>query len=180
MFRCLTLWLVLLVPGAQAADIAPCLDCHRSEASGGLAPQLDGQHREYLQVQLTRFREHMRPAFPMQDLAQGLDDRLVAELAAEFSARPWSAVPARIDAEAARRGAAFAERRDCTACHGEAMHGGGSIPRLAGQSPTYLAQQLRQFAAGERHHPPAGGGQRMQSLAPGEAEDLAQWLASLP
>ena len=179
MLRCL-LWLALLAPGAHAAEIAPCLDCHRSQASGGLAPQLDGQHREYLQIQLTRFREHMRPAFPMQDLAQGLDDERIAELASAFAERDWPAPPERIDAAAVSRGAALAEGRDCVACHGHSMHGGGSIPRLAGQSPGYLAQQLRQFAAGERHHPPAGGGQRMQSLAPGQAEDLAQWLASLP
>lgn len=179
MRRCM-LWLVLLAPSAYAAEIAPCLDCHRSAASGGLAPQLDGQHREYLEIQLTRFREHMRPVFPMQDLAQGLDDALVAELAAAFSDREWSNSPARLDDGAIARGARLGALRDCRACHGQALHGSGSIPRIAGQAPAYLAQQLRQFAADERHHPPTGGGQRMQSLAPGEAEDLAQWLASLP
>lgn len=179
MLRWIMLCLLLHVGPLGASDLAPCLDCHRSPASGGLAPGLDGQHRAYLQIQLTRFREHMRPAFPMQDLSQGLDDALIAELAGAFAARDWQPYRGRINPEAAERGAALAARRDCQSCHGDALLGGAEVPRLAGQSQPYLRQQLLQFVAGERYHPPTGGGQRMQALEGNEVEDLSHWLASL-
>ena len=171
---------MLLCPGlAVAADPAPCLECHAGTASKGLAPVLEGQHREYLEIQLTRFREHMRPSFPMRDLSQGLDDEVIRALAAELSARPWRSMRQPPGGESATRGEALAGQRDCAACHGESMLGGGSIPRLAGQSAAYLQQQLQAFSAGQRYHPPTGGGQRMQALSDVQAADLARWLGSL-
>jgi cytochrome c553 len=171
--------LVLLSAVVAAADPTPCLDCHRSGASQGLAPLLEGQHAEYLRIQLTRFREHLRPSFPMTDLSQGLDAPLIDALATTLSARPWEGFSGRINREAAARGAELGRLRDCRACHGEAMRGTGSIPRLAGQAPAYLRQQLEAFVAGDRYHPPTGGGQRMQALSAQQSEDLAYWLASL-
>lgn len=49
----------------------------------------------------------------------------------------------------------------CTACHGAQLQGGSApsgtgpvaAPRLAGQSPGYLARQLRAFRAGDRVDP---------------------------
>lgn len=179
MLRWILLGLLLMIGPLRAANLSPCLDCHRSAATAGLAPALDGQHRDYLQTQLTRFREHMRPAFPMVDLAQGLDDPLIAELATAFAERAWQPYSGRIDPNAAKRGGESAAGRDCRACHGDAMKGGGDIPRLAGQAQPYLRQQLLQFVQGERHHPPTGGGQHMHTLKEDEAEALSHWLSSL-
>jgi cytochrome c553 len=173
------LLLLLFSATAALADPAPCLECHRRGASGGLAPLLEGQHAEYLRTQLTRFREHLRPSFPMTDLSQGLHEQLIEALAAALAARPWQDFAGRINREAAARGSELAARRDCRSCHGEALRGGDSIPRLAGQSPAYLRRQLEAFAAGDRYHPPTGGGQRMQALSAQQSEDLAYWLASL-
>lgn len=179
MHRCLFV-LLLILPGlAPAADPGACLDCHQAQASRGLAPLLEGQHAEYLGIQLTRFRDHLRAGFPMRDLAQGLDDALIEGLAAELAGRDWPAQRARLDPEAVARGEALAGQRDCAACHGEGMLGGGSIPRLAGQAPAYLRGQLEAFSRFDRHHPPTGGGQRMQALSSEQSDELAQWLASL-
>ncbi len=51
----------------------------------------------------------------------------------------------------------MAERtRACTACHGEQGRAGpdGYYPRIAGKPAGYLHNQLRNFAAGQRHYEP--------------------------
>jgi cytochrome c oxidase subunit 2 len=55
-----------------------------------------------------------------------------------------------VDAAAAERGEAF--YRVCATCHGEDGAGNPDTqaPRLAGQHPWYLEQQLRNFRAGLR------------------------------
>lgn len=38
----------------------------------------------------------------------------------------------------------------CMSCHGAGLHGSGDVPRLAGQSPTYLVRQLYDLQQGKR------------------------------
>jgi cytochrome c553 len=40
---------------------------------------------------------------------------------------------------------------NCAACHGADLRGAGSVPPLAGRSPTYLVRQLWDIQAGARH-----------------------------
>jgi len=67
----------------------------------------------------------------------------------------------------------------CTRCHGfdGASDGSGAFPRLDGQSPQYLAEQLRHFASGHRQNA------LMQPIAKGlnddEIDAVAQYYASL-
>lgn len=44
----------------------------------------------------------------------------------------------------------------CSGCHGEALKGLGSVPRLAGLHPAYIARQLYLFQDGRRHGADAG------------------------
>lgn len=161
-----------------AADIAPCQACHTGSTRQSLAPSLDGQHAEYLVNQLTRFRGHVREAFPMDALSQGLDDHTIDGLAKAFSRRDWLSYEGRIDAAAAVRGGELARQYDCAACHGVQLRGGDSIPRLAGQQPDYLARQIAAFGADDRYHPPTGSGARMYTLDAAQVADIAAWLAS--
>jgi len=39
----------------------------------------------------------------------------------------------------------------CTTCHGDALQGLGSVPRIAGLHPIYIARQLYSFKDGKRH-----------------------------
>jgi len=41
----------------------------------------------------------------------------------------------------------------CTICHGDRLNGAGSIPGLAGRSPSYLVRQLYDFQHGARAGP---------------------------
>jgi cytochrome c553 len=80
----------------------------------------------------------------------------------------------RIVAEGTTRGAVA-----CARCHGfdGASDGSGAFPRLDGQSPQYLAEQLRHFASGARQNA------LMQPIARGlnddEIDAVAQYYASL-
>jgi cytochrome c553 len=81
-----------------------------------------------------------------------------------------SQMAVRIVAEGTTRGAVA-----CARCHG--FDGGGAFPRLDGQSPQYLAEQLRHFASGARQNA------LMQPIAKGlnddEIDAVAQYYASL-
>jgi cytochrome c553 len=86
-----------------------------------------------------------------------------------------SQIAVRIVAEGTTRGAVA-----CARCHGfdGASDGSGAFPRLDGQSPQYLAEQLRRFASGDRQNA------LMQPIAKGlngdEIEAVAQYYARLP
>lgn len=172
--------ILILVLGqtAAASQVDACLDCHGGSGRQALAPNLDGQHAPYLQAQLQRFREHARQAFPMEALSQGLDDRLVGELAIEFSERAWTVTAMPVDAERAALGKVLLKRFDCAACHGSGFLGGGEVPRLAGQHADYLQRQLRAFGTDTRAHPPTGTGAPMHSLDEDQRAALAAALAS--
>src|SRR5271169_915115 len=85
-----------------------------------------------------------------------------------------SQIGAQIVAQGTARGAVA-----CARCHGfdGASDGSGAFPRLDGQSPQYLAQQLRHFASGARQNA------LMQPIAKGLKDDeidaVAQYYASL-
>jgi cytochrome c553 len=156
-----------------------CLDCHRPTQQRGEVPLIEGQHREYLEHQLTRFRERHRDSFPMSALMDRMDDASLGVLASALEERAWRSVATPPAAEAARRGAEVARRRDCGVCHGRAYEGVGDIPRLAGQHPGYLARQIEGFGHGDRYHPPSGTGAPMHVIPAAEARDLAAFFNAL-
>ena len=75
--------------------------------------------------------------------------------------------------------------RHCAACHGRQAWGDGprEIPALAGQRETYLSEQLRRFAAGERAGSAMHGAAMRDTLKstdvnrPPAIRDLAVYLA---
>jgi len=65
----------------------------------------------------------------------------------------------------------------CAACHGPDGNSVAPVfPRLAGQDPTYLARQLRDFKTGRRKS--AAMGPVVAELGDGDIEALAQWFAA--
>lgn len=155
-----------------------CLDCHRPQQDRGAVPVIEGQHAEYLSVQLQRFQQRHREGFPMNALSAGLDADSVEAMADALAARPWRAASSDPQPRAAF-GREQIEAFDCASCHGSDFRGGGSIPRIAGQQAAYLQRQIAAFGEAERHHPPVGGGARMYGIAPEVAEAIAAALAEL-
>jgi cytochrome c553 len=72
--------------------------------------------------------------------------------------------------------------RNCTWCHGTSLNGFATAPRLAGQQPQYIFNQLRSFHRHTRDNPFSR--QFMwgaaESLTPTVAHDLASYLSTLP
>ena len=68
----------------------------------------------------------------------------------------------------------------CSVCHGPALKGVGSIPRIAGRSPTYIVRQLYEFSTGGRS---AGTSalmkQVVERLSPDDIIALAAYVGSL-
>lgn len=69
----------------------------------------------------------------------------------------------------------------CSICHGQDLHGIGSVPDIAARSPAYLGRQLYDIQAGTRH------GTMTELMKPVVAKltgediiDLTAYLASLP
>jgi cytochrome c553 len=60
----------------------------------------------------------------------------------------------------------------CLGCHGANAVGNGQYPRLAGQRPDYLANQLANFKAGARKNA------QMQAIANTLSEEDMQALAA--
>jgi len=71
--------------------------------------------------------------------------------------------------------------RNCTWCHGTSAQGYMVAPRLAGQRPQYIENQIRQFRGHARDNPFSR--QYMWSavaaLSPDSARDLAEYFATL-
>ena len=142
-------------PGPAAAPLidSRCALCHgrQGESASAIYPRLAAQHPDYLAKQLRDFRDGRRVAEPMNEMAQDLNDKQVAELAAWFASRP--AVSRRtLDADLATMGRylyangnRFSGVPACASCHGDTGHGTQALPRLAGQHPAYLTTQLQDF-----------------------------------
>ena len=179
----------LLLAGESFADAKAgekkaqlCLLCHKvanAIAPGSAMPLLEAQPARYLYLQTRAYKEKQRAEPAMQTNVATLTDRdlrnIADWLAAQRPPRPaYQLDPARVAA-----GKSKAEQLGCAACHLPTFHGAGEMPRLAGQTPGYLRAQLEDFGRGKRRH---GTGQRSAptiSLDDREAEDLAQFLASL-
>lgn len=139
-----------------------CDSCHAESRldAGSLIPSLAGQSEAYLLETLRAYAEDKRPSGVMQTAMSALDKDEFAALAAAYAARPRQRLaPESADPQALDHGRRLADTGDagrripaCLTCH-EKPDGNPSYPRLSGQSPAYLATQLRLFVSGKR-----GGG----------------------
>jgi cytochrome c553 len=165
-----------------AADIAAgeqkasaCAGCHGPKGSSSNAqwPNLAAQQSTYLVNQLKAFKAGDRINPMMQPMAAGLNDGDINNLAAFFSSQ--TPVKAGSDPALAKSGQAKASM--CLGCHGSTGGGNGQFPRLAGQHPEYLVQQLNAFKVGSRKSGP------MQAITANLLEDdfkaLAAYFGSL-
>jgi cytochrome c553 len=143
---------------AKGREIAArlCSTCHQldGKAIARLFPNLAGQGPEYLVKQLKAFKapttgKPLRPSAVMTPLVAGLSETDFVNLAAYYSSLPpVSGVPrepsrVELGREIYTKGDPAAGLPACVTCH---RPGGAGIrpdfPRLAGQNPEYVAQQL--------------------------------------
>lgn len=145
---------------AGKAKSITCAACHGPDGNSVTPtwPSLAGQNAKYIVQQLQAFKTGARsdPLMTPQAMMLSDDDmqNLAAYYAAQQSAPKTVADPAKLDKGQAlyRGGDAETGAAACMACHGPTGRGNpaAAYPMLRGQYATYVAKQLRDYAAGTR------------------------------
>ena len=174
---------------ARAAEISGgrCALCHGAEgdSSSPLYPRLAGQHHQYIAKQLGDFKSGRRKSDTMNGMAQDLTPEEMLALGVYFEQKPTKPREAR-DADLAAVGRYIFHRGNessgvaaCAGCHGENGHGTEQLPRLAGQVPRYIEDQLRSFNKRERTNDNAVMHSIASKLTELEIKGVAMYISSL-
>ena len=157
------------------AKSAICAGCHGSDGNSQLPiyPNLAGQDRDYIVLQLEALKEGARQNSTMNGIAAGLSEAEMGALAAYFAEQtPKSAGG---NARLAKKGKAI--YKACWSCHGSNASGQEGYPRLAGQHPEYVVRQLKNFKSGSRNN--SAMKEILTNLSNADMEALAAYLGSL-
>jgi len=171
--------------GRGATLAIPCTVCHGARGlSEADSPNLAGQYPLATFKQLVDYKSGARVNAVMSPRVVGMSDQDMRDLAAYYAYLPRlpanhqatnGAIPRIVESGAPMRNIA-----PCATCHGSVDHKAGSA-WLEGQSPVYLAAQLRAFASGARHNDIS---QQMRNVArgmsPSEIDQAARYYADRP
>jgi len=133
-----------------------CASCHgvNGYSNSPMIPNLAAQQKDYLVNQLQDYRDRTRSneygVLYMWGMAHYLSDAQIQELADYFSSQPANRVNTEYAKDAAlARGKVIFEKGipeagviQCNSCHGADGKGIATFPRIAGQRPYYVIQQL--------------------------------------
>lgn len=133
--------------GAATAEL--CANCHGADGVSRTpgVPSLAGMPAEFITLQMILFREGLRNAPPMPDVARGLSDAEIEDLAAWYASLPPGTPEDLSPPDPARlaEGESLSARLHCGVCHLPDYRGRAQIPRLAGQREEYLVHALTQY-----------------------------------
>ncbi len=145
---------------ARAQDIVAgrCHLCHglQGESASAVYPRLAGQNADYIARQLSDFQSGKRKSDTMKPQTEGLKPEEMKALGAYFAGKKIGGRPVKdADLNAVgkyifQRGNTFSGLPSCASCHGPQGLGTAQLPRLAGQHPRYIEDQLKQFNTRER------------------------------
>lgn len=158
------------VKGKQIAETV-CASCHAADGNSGIAmyPKLSAQHPAYIVKQTKDIKDGKRltgAAASMAPMVAALSDQDIANVALYFSKQNPKAGEANpkqnfeLGAKIYRGGLPSKNIPACMSCHGPngaGMPAGGTdvnaYPRLGGQHPSYVVEQLKAYTAGQRKSP---------------------------
>ncbi len=180
---------------AQSADLARaeeivsgrCFLCHglNGESASAVFPRLAGQHSEYITKQLADFKSGKRASDTMKPQAEELTPAEMKALGLFFQAKVVGPRKGR-DPELLAvgkyifdRGNQFSGLAACSTCHGAKGLGTPQLPRLAGQHPRYIEDQLKQFNKRERTNDNAVMHTIASKLSELETHAVAEYIATL-
>lgn len=167
--------------GKALAAERNCGTCHGTAGISAMPniPSLAGQPEDFITLQMILFRERLRDAPPMPDIAQGLEDAQIEAMAAHYARLPPGHAADRAPRDAARyqAGAALSDKLRCGICHLPDYSGRAQIPRITGQREEYLAQSLVQYRDGKRHGTDTNMNAVMYGVPDGDIAALAHYLA---
>jgi cytochrome c553 len=162
--------------------LAPCLACHGAEGQSETenVPSLGAQPAPYTVIQLFMFREKMRVAEPMNEMAKDLSDNDL-QTVADFCAKQAAPKPPADPGDPARfvRGRALVEQNHCNVCHRPDFSGQVNVPRLADQREDYLLKTLREYKSGARRGYDASMAEVLQPVDDAQLIEFAYYLARL-
>jgi cytochrome c553 len=171
---------------ALAADpsekLAPCLACHGAQGLSEIenVPSLGAQPAPYSVIQLFMFREQMRVAEPMNEMARELSDADLQAMADALAALPPPKPPGDPgDPLRLERARALTEENHCNVCHRPDFSGQQNVPRLADQREDYLLKSLRDYKSGARHGYDATMAEALQPVDDARLVEFAYYLAHL-
>lgn len=156
-------------PAAGRRKTVTCNACHGQSGFKSM-PKLGGQSVAYLIAALRAYKEDRRVHATMRDVAHALSERDIADLAAHYGAVP------KVVGEGVTAAPAVVE--PCAACHGSegAQPAAPEVALIAGQSPGYLDQVLREYKSGSRPHPVMQ--EQVRELGDAQIAELVAWYAA--
>ncbi len=162
-----------LSAGEQKAS--SCFGCHGQKGISSISqlPNLAAQQPAYLVNQLKAFKSGNRSNATMEAIAKNLDIKDMENISAYFSSQK----PAKITTQSAAPKSSLDNANICLGCHGVDAEGKGQFPKLAGQHPDYLEQQLKNFKVGLRKNGPMQA--ITANLNESEIKALAAYFGSL-
>jgi len=174
----------VLPPFAADLDekLAACLACHGAQGQSETenVPSLGAQPAPYTVIQLFMFREKMRVADPMNEMARELSDNDLQSTADSFAQQAPPKPPADPgDSARLERGRVLVEQNHCNVCHRPDFSGQNNVPRLADQREDYLLKTLRDYKSGARRGYDASMAEVLQPLDDGQLVEFAYYLARL-
>ena len=169
--------------GANLDDkIAPCLACHGAEGQSETenVPSLGAQPAPYTVIQLFMFREKLRIAEPMNEMARELSDGELQSFADLIAQQPAPKAPTNPgDPARMERARVLTEQNHCNICHRPDFSGRENVPRLADQREDYLLKTLRDYKSGARRGYDASMAEVLQPLDDAQLVECAYYLARL-
>jgi cytochrome c553 len=178
------LFAFIAAPTASAQTVEErlpvCLACHgengQSQNSG--VPSLGAQQIFYVTVQLLMFREHMRVADPMNDMAKGLSDDDLRKFAEIINKLPAPGPPeGPVDAARIERTQTLVAQNRCNFCHTATFTGQDNVPNIADQREDYLVKALRGYKDNSRHGYDATMADVIAPINDQQILDLAYYIA---
>jgi cytochrome c553 len=160
--------------------VPTCLACHGENGQSNIAevPSLGGQQAFYVTVQLLMFRERMRVAEPMNDMAKGLSDDDLQSFANIISKLPApQPVAGPVDTSRMERAQVLAVQNRCTFCHTPSLAGQDNVPHIAAQREDYLVKTLRAYKDNSRHGYDATMADVTATVTDEQILDLAYYIA---
>ena len=174
---------------ARAEEIVAgrCSLCHgmEGESASAVFPRLAGQHSEYVAKQLGDFKSGKRKSETMKPQAEELTPAEMTALGAFFEKKKATAKAATdqdilaVGRYIFAKGNRFSGLPSCASCHGAKGHGTSQLPRLAGQHPRYIEDQLKQFNRRERTNDNAIMHTVASKLTELEAHAVAEYVATM-
>lgn len=175
-------------PGSLEERLQLCAGCHNPDGNSVIAenPKIAGLNVKYIARQLEDFKAGKRENPIMSSIISMVDEKEFKPLAVYFSKQIRS--PGTSDkADMLAKGKQIFEEGvigtgapACGGCHGEDGSGSDKFPRLNGQNPTYVVNQLLNFKSGARSNDPKAV---MQTVAKRMNEEeinaVAEYMSTL-